>query len=121
MNSHDEVLREIARLEARKEYGPALEAAQAGLRKLPRARPIAKKLAALLEKVQNYPQALGLYRQLHEETQQAGGKSELDVLLGIGRCMLRTQQYDEAAKLYEQLLVSVPDQPVIGWIDLLLS
>jgi tetratricopeptide (TPR) repeat protein len=111
MNSYEEVLREIERLEARKQYGPALDAAQAGLRKFPRTRPLAKKLAVLLEKVQNYPQALALFRQLQEETQQSGGKSELDVVLGIGRCLVRTQQYDQAISLYEQLLPSVPDQP----------
>ena len=111
MNTPQDVLRTIGQFEGRKQYGPALEAAQKGLRKFPGTLPIARKLAALLEKVQSYPQALSLYRQLHVEAQKDGGKSDLEVVLGIGRCMVRSAQYEEAAKLYEELLPSVPKQP----------
>jgi len=113
LETQQDVLRAIDSLEGQKQYGPALETAQSGLRKFPGGRPIAKKLAALLEKVQSYPQALALYRQLHEDAQKNGGKSELDVVLGICRCMVRSAQYEQAATLYEQLLPSVPAHPEV--------
>lgn len=111
MSELNDTLREIERLEAARKYQAALELAQQSMRKSPRSRPLGVKLAALLEVCKQYDQALGLYRHLQQESQKEGGKTELKVLLGTARCLIKKSQYEPAARILEQLREAAPKDP----------
>lgn len=110
MGDVNDALQEIERLEAARKYPAALDLAQQSLRKFPGTRPLAIKLASLLEICKQFDQALGLYRRLQEESKEEG-KTELKVPLGMARCLIRKAQYEPAAKILEQLRNSVPQDP----------
>lgn len=111
MDDIKQILERIQQLEGERKYPAALELAQQSMRKFERSRPLTITLARILSTCKEYRQALALYRGLHEETQKAGKKSELFLLTGMGHCLLKTSQYDQADHLYEQLLQSAPKDP----------
>lgn len=108
-----EALEEIGREMDSRRYGSALQFAYEAVRKFPGMRPLDLKLAELLETCKEYEKALGLYRHIHEETQKGGGKSEINLLVGIANCQIRLEQFDQAAKLLEELIAFAPDYPAV--------
>ena len=98
----------INRLEAQKKYAQALVQARELMKKSKAARPVALRLAQLLETCKEFEQALGLYTHVHEETQRSGGKSEVELLVGIANCQIRLERHEQAAKLLEELRALMP-------------
>ena len=110
MNSVQETLTAIGRLEAEKKYGEALELAHRAMKQHQGARPVALTLAKLLETCKEFDQALSLYVRIHEETQRSGGKSEIELLLGIAHCQIHLEQFEQATQLLEELRAAVPTE-----------
>ena len=113
MNDVSEALKEIEGLEAARKFPAALDAVQQAMRQFPKARPVAVKLAELLEICRQHDQAIALYTRLHEETQKQGGKTEVKILIGMANCQIRKSLYDQATKILEQLQPLAPDNPDI--------
>lgn len=105
MNQNDvkTVLAEVQRLETERRYPEALEAVQQALRKFPSVRPVGVAAAHLFEVCKQYDQAIALYRNIHEQTQKAGQKTELPLLVGLARCLYRGGHPKEAEDLFAQL------------------
>ena len=108
MSELEKILEELKKLEDQRRYTAALELAQRSMRKFPRSRPLAVRLAGLLTVCKEYQQALALYRGVHEETQKAGQKTEFSLLVGLATCLLKTSHYDQAEQLYTQLEKAAP-------------
>ena len=89
MNDIQPILAQIQQLEAERKYPAALELAQQSMRKFQQSRALVVILARLLHTCKDYTQALALYRRLHEETQKAGKKTELPLLVGLARCLFK--------------------------------
>lgn len=111
MSTVKAALAEIVRLEEARKYPQALELAQQSLRQFQGSRPIAVKLAELLEICKQFDQAIGLYSRLHEETQKQGGKTELKILVGIANCQIHKSNYEQALKILGQLQAVAPQSP----------
>ncbi len=92
-------------------FGVALELAYQAANKFPDVRPVDLKLGEVLETCKEFDKALGVYRRVHERTQEAGGTSEIDLLVGIARCQIRLAQFSQATKLLEELKVLAPEYP----------
>lgn len=118
MNVHDvhglkEGLQKIDDLLSSRQFGLALEAAYETSNRYPEVRPAQVKLAEVLEVCKEFEKALGLYRHVHEETQTAGGSSEITLLTGIANCQIHLDQYDSATKLLEELHALAPEYPAV--------
>ncbi len=92
-------------------FGVALDLAYQAKNKFPEIRSVEVKLAEVLETCKEFEKALGLYRHVHEQTQAAGGTSEISLLIGIARCQIRLEQYSHATKVLEELKVLAPEYP----------
>ena len=92
-------------------FGVAMDLAYQAAHKFPDVRPVEIKLAQVMETCKEFEKALGLYRHIHEETQKAGGSSEIFLLTGIANCQIRLSQYSQATKLLEELKVLAPEYP----------
>lgn len=101
------ILVRIHQLEAARKYPAALELGRESMRQHGRSRQLSITLGRLLETCKLHKQALSLYRGLHEAGQKAG-KTELPVLVGLARCMFKTEHHDDAQNLYQQLLAKAP-------------
>lgn len=88
-----EGLQKIDALLRSRQFGLAMEAAYEISNRHSEARPAQVKLAEVLEACKEFEKALGLYRHIHEETQAAGGSSEITLLIGIANCQIRLAQY----------------------------
>jgi tetratricopeptide (TPR) repeat protein len=100
-------------MEARR-FGHARDLAYQAANRFPETRPIELKLAQILEACKEFEKALGLYRHIHEKTQAAGGKSEINIVVGIANCQIRLGQYSQATKLLEELKAIAPDYPPLN-------
>ncbi len=101
--SVDQELKRIdAELRARR-FGVALQLAYKLANAHPQTRAVEIKLAQTLEACKEFDKALTLYRHVHDETQKAGGKTDVAILVGIAQCQIRLNQFSEATKLLEEL------------------
>ncbi len=109
--SVDQGLKRIdAEMRARR-FGIAMQLANELASAYPQNRPVELKLAETLETCKEFEKALSVYRHVHEETQKAGGKSEIGTLVGIARCQIRLKQFSQATQLLEELQEKVPNLP----------
>lgn len=108
MEPHTKTLEQIRQLERQRRFTAALALAQRALRQHPEFRPFAVASAHLLLTCKDYSHALMLFRSLHEQTQKAGGKTELPLLIGLAKSLSRLAQYEQAENVYEQLRALVP-------------
>jgi tetratricopeptide (TPR) repeat protein len=111
MNEIERVLKDIDRLEAERKFPQALEKAHEAMRKHADARALRVKLAHLYETCKQYDQAIGMYVNIHEATQQASGKTELPILVGLVNSQIHKSRYDQAGKILEQLIAVAPNHP----------
>jgi tetratricopeptide (TPR) repeat protein len=110
MKNIREVVQESLTLEKANRYSDALAFINTARRAQPQARPLAIRQAQLLEATKQYEQAHALYRQLHESKQDA---PEAEVLIGIGRCLVKLKHYEQGAKLLKQLQEKIPPNPAV--------
>lgn len=104
-----EALRRIGGEVQKRAFATALRYAYEAANKFPQVRAIELKLAEVLETCKEFEKALGLYLHIHEETQKSGGKSEIEILIGISNCQIRLKRYSQAIKLLEELNQVAPD------------
>jgi len=110
------IAKELAKAENLKQerkYGSALNMMHDIAYRYRDVRSVDIKYAELLEICKEYEKALGLYRYIHEQTQQGGGKTEIDILIGIGNCQIHLDKFDHARTLLEELKVLAPKHPAI--------
>ena len=74
-------------------FGVALDLAYQAANKFPDVRSVDVKLGEVLKTCKEFEKALGVYRRVHERTQEAGGSSEIGLLVGIARCHVRLAQF----------------------------
>jgi len=108
MEESQTLIRKSIELEKAQRYTDALKLIDEARRKDPSNRPLAIRQAQLLETTKQFPQALFLYRQLIQGPPQS---SEPKLLLGLGRCLLVSAQYEQAANLFIQLREKLPNDP----------
>lgn len=94
-------------------YGPALELASSAATQFPETRVLDVKLGQLLEVCKEWEKGAMVLRHVHTKTQEAGGKTELPVLVSLANCLLQLGQLDQARKLFDDLRRVAGDQPKI--------
>lgn len=108
MQETQKILEESVVLERAQRFSDALRHIQEARRREPQSRALAVRHAQILEATKQFPVALQLYRQLADSQPQ---KTEAAVLIGLGRCLVRTGHYDQAAALFMQLMEKLPEDP----------
>ena len=111
MSDVQTILGEIQKLTEARQFSDALAHAQAGKKDFPKSREIAIGLAEILYICKLYDQALSLFTGLHKAKQDANGKTELRVLVGIADCQIKKEQYKHATDLLETLYQAAPEEP----------
>ncbi len=104
------IIKESLKLERAQRFLDALNAVTDARRKDPRDRRLAIRQGQLLEITKQFPQALGLYRNLVEaqpETQEA------DLVIGLARCSLAVGDVDQAARLFAEVQAKLPKHPEV--------
>src|SRR3546814_11263555 len=94
-------------------HSPYLDALQILIqarRKQPQDRQLAIRHAQLLETTRQIPLAIHTYKQLINDKPEV---QEADLVIGLPRCMLKTPQYEQAAKLFSQVPEKLPKPPEI--------
>jgi Flp pilus assembly protein TadD len=109
MDETNKKIEEILQLESARRFPAALEAAQVLHRQLPNVLQIKRLLAHQLMLNKEYAQALTLYKLLHEQALAAGGKTDLKILLNLGTCLIKTEQFEQAEKLFSDLHQVAPE------------
>jgi tetratricopeptide (TPR) repeat protein len=108
MQDIQKIIQESLQLEAAERFNDALQHINATRRKFVHNRAMAIRHGQLLERTKQFPQALQIYRQLAESQPQ---NQEAVLLIGLARCLLKLAQYEQAAKLFEQIQVKLPESP----------
>jgi tetratricopeptide (TPR) repeat protein len=110
MQAPDAIIQQSIALEQAQRYTDALKLIQDARRTRPQDRRLAIRLGQLLEVTKQIPQATGLYRQLIEAQPQS---HEAELLIGMARCLLKSSQYEQAAKLFTQVQTKLPKHPEV--------
>jgi tetratricopeptide (TPR) repeat protein len=110
MQAPDAIIKQSIALEQAQRYTDALKLIQEARRGRPQDRKLAIRLGQLLEVTKQIPQAMSLYRQLVEAQPQT---QEAELLIGLARCMLKSAQYEQAAKLFTQVQTKLPKHPEV--------
>lgn len=109
MDDLKHALAHIRQLEEARRYPAALEAAQQASRQFSQSKALKLQLAHLLMVCKEYSQALPVYQTIHEHAIANGEKSDLQVLVNLGRCMFKTSHYQPAEKLFSDLMGVAPN------------
>lgn len=104
-------LEKVESLKKERKFLEAMELNRKAQKEFKNARPVLIQFAQLQEIYKRFPNALEVYRALHDETQKTGKPTEPAVLIGIGRCLLAESQYKPAAEIFSQLQKDHPRQP----------
>jgi tetratricopeptide (TPR) repeat protein len=102
------LIQETLELEKAQRYAEALKLVEDARRANPPDRLLAIRHAQLLEVTKQIPRALAIYRSLIDNQPQ---QQEADLLIGLGRCLLKSAQYEQAAKLFAQVQAKLPRHP----------
>jgi tetratricopeptide (TPR) repeat protein len=108
MQAPENLIQKSIELEKAQRYADAMKLIQEARRASPQDRKLAIRQARLLEVTKQIPQALGLYRQLVEAQPQT---QEAELVMGLARCLLKSNQYEQAAKLFTDLRTKLPTHP----------
>lgn len=111
MDTVQKAINAIDQLQGQRKYQAALEMARREVQAHKGSRPLALKLAELLEICKEFTQAAALYRNVHEAIQAEGGSSDISILLGLANCLYRSSEYAQATKLYDDLYGKVSNHP----------
>lgn len=106
----NDFLERISYFERSQKYADALATVIEARKKFPQERVFAIRHAQLLERTKQFPFAIALYKQLlltSKDTQ------EPEVAIGLARCILKTEQYEQAEKLFNELYQRLPNNPDI--------
>ena len=110
MQESEKAIEESISLEKAQRYSDAMQLIQDARRKAPGDRLLAIRLAQLFEAIKQPQNALNIYRQLAEAQPQA---QEATLLVGMGRCLVATAQFTQAAQLLGQLTAKAPHADVL--------
>lgn len=111
--SIDAALQAVDKEVGLRRYGAALDLAHKAVNEFPHQRKVEMKLAQMLETCREFNKALAVFRRVHDETQKAGGKTEIAVLVSIGNCMIRTGETEAARTMLEELRRLAPEYPPV--------
>lgn len=103
-----ELIKKSRELEQQQRYNEALKLVQDARRVHPQDRRLAIRYGQVLEVTKQIPQATSLYRQLIEAQPNS---QEAELVLGLARCMLKSSQYEHAAKMFANLQTKLPKHP----------
>ena len=106
MQDTDALIQQTRELERAQRYTDALKIIQDARRAHPQDRRLAIRHAQLLEITKQIPQASALYRQLLTAQPKS---QEAELLIGLARCLVKSSQYEQAAKLFTELQAKLPD------------
>ncbi len=108
MNDSKALIEKTRDLEGAQRYAEALKLIQEGRRGNPQDRMLAIRHAQLLEVTKQVSLAIGIYRGLIDSQPD---KQEADLLIGLARCLLKSAQYEQAAKMFGQVQAKLPRHP----------
>jgi tetratricopeptide (TPR) repeat protein len=108
MQDAKNLIRRTFELENSQRYAEALKLVQDARRANPPDRQLAIRHAQLFEVTKQVPHAVALYRSLIDGQPES---QEADVLIGLARCLLKSSQYEQAAKLFTQVQSKLPRHP----------
>jgi predicted Zn-dependent protease len=110
------IIEQINRLEQNRKYPEALTLAQKAMQEHPGQRSLGMRVGYLLLTCKHPHQALGLFKSLHDEDKK-NQKSDLMVLIGLGRSLHQSEQYKAAKDLFAQLVQKAGKSPEVqvGW------
>ncbi len=108
MTTVKDTIQQITRLEGDRQYAAALELANKSMRSFQGAPPIALKLAQLFETTKQYEKALNLYKRLTDDKREEDGTTPLPLALGLVRCLVRLNRYEQAQEILAPVLAAAP-------------
>lgn len=108
MEDSSTLIQKTIELEKAQRYSDALKMIHDARRAHPQDRKLAIRHAQLFEVTKQVPPAMQIYRQLMEaqpETQEA------DLVIGLARCLVKSSQYEQAAKMFTEIQNKLPKHP----------
>lgn len=101
-------LEKISQLEKSQKFADALLATMEARKRFPQERIFIIRHAQLLERTKQFPLAITLYRQLLITSKDS---AEPEVAIGLARSILKSGQYEQAEKLFNELYTKLPNDP----------